>query len=260
MLDISFSVQDLEYFLLIMVRLASFFFTAPFYSTANIPLRFKVGLAFFTSMLIYQSVVPHWDLQYNTVIGYSILVLKEAAAGVFVGLATNLPMAILTFAGKLMDMEAGLSMMSLYDPSTRVTEGFSGMLFHYMVLMILMISGMHTFVLRAFIDSYSLITVGRIEFKADNMLAASLSFLTDYVVIGFRICLPMFASILVVNVVLGIMAKVAPQMNMFAVGVQIKLLVGLTVMFLITSLMPWVSSFIYGEIKRMMATALGVMN
>ncbi|MBR6329233.1 MAG: flagellar biosynthetic protein FliR [Lachnospiraceae bacterium] len=260
MLDLNFSVQDLEYFLLIFVRITCFLMAAPFYSTANVPYRFKVGLGFFSSLLIYQYVAVHFSLEYHTVIGYSILVLKEAIAGVFIGLSTNLPLAILTFSGKLMDMEAGLSMMSIFDPTTRITEGFTGMFYHYMVLLILIVSGMHRFVISAFIDTYRVIRVGMVTFDTNAMFTTAVRFLTEYVVIGIRICLPVFAAILVVNVVLGINAKVAPQMNMFAVGVQIKLFAGLAMLLIISTLMPEVSSFIYTEIKKMMATAIGVLS
>jgi len=258
MLDLGFSVQDFEYFLLIFVRMATFFVTAPFFSITNVPRRFKVGLAFFIALLLYQYVVPHYALQYNTVIGYAILVMKEALAGALIGLGTNLPLAILTFSGKIIDMEIGLSMVSLYDPTTRITEGFTGMFYHYMVLLILMISDMHHFLIRAMIDAYKLIPTGQVFVNADNLYSAATTFFTEYMVIAFRICLPVFATMLVVNIVLGIMAKVAPQMNMFAVGMQIKVLMGMIILFLIVTLLPDISSFIYVEIKKMMTVMVGV--
>ena len=78
-----------------------------------------------------------------------------------------------------------------------------------------------------------------------------LDYMVAYLVIGFRIALPVFASILIVNVVLGILAKVAPQMNMFAVGIQIKMLTGLVIMTLIIMLIPNVSNFIFTEMRTM---------
>ena len=65
-----------------------------------------------------------------------------------------------------------------------------------------------------------------------------ISFMVNYIVIGFRICLPIFCVILLLNAVLGILAKVSPQMNMFAVGIQLKILVGLAVLFFSASMLP----------------------
>ena len=69
-------------------------------------------------------------------------------------------------------------------------------------------------------------------------------------VIAFRIILPVFACIMILNCILGIMAKVSPQMNMFAVGMQLKVLLGLVVMFLTIGLLMNVSNFIFDEMRR----------
>ena len=74
---------------------------------------------------------------------------------------------------------------------------------------------------------------------------------TLYGIIGFRIFLPFFACIMVLNCVLGIMARVAPQMNMFSIGMQLKILVGFVVLYLIVFLLPNVANYIFDEIKTM---------
>ena len=59
---------------------------------------------------------------------------------------------------------------------------------------------------------------------------------------------------MILNAILGIMAKVAPQMNMFAVGIQLKLLVGLAVLFITIFLLPDIANFIFKEMKTMMVS------
>lgn len=86
-----------------------------------------------------------------------------------------------------------------------------------------------------------------------------LEFLSDYVIIGFRIVLPIFCSILLLNAVLGVLAKVAPQMNMFAVGIQLKVLVGLSVLFLTAGMLPGIADFVLDEMKRMIDSFVGGM-
>ena len=85
-------------------------------------------------------------------------------------------------------------------------------------------------------------------------MSAMVTFMADNIVIGFRICLPVFAVMILLNAVLGILAKVSPQLNMFAVGLQLKVLVGLAVMFFTVSLLPGASDFIFKEMKKMMVT------
>ena len=86
-----------------------------------------------------------------------------------------------------------------------------------------------------------------------------LEFLKDYVIIGFRIVLPIFCSMLLLNAVLGILAKVSPQLNMFAVGIQLKVLVGLSILFLTVEMMPSVAEMIFDEMERMIVSFMGGM-
>ena len=64
--------------------------------------------------------------------------------------------------------------------------------------------------------------------------------------------LPVFACIMILNCILGIMAKVSPQINMFAVGMQLKVLVGLGVLLLTVTLLPSIANFIFTEMRKMM--------
>ena len=122
--------------------------------------------------------------------------------------------------------------------------------------MLLMISGMHTYVLRAAADSFRLIPVGGVEFQWDNLLRVMTRYMGDMMTIGFRIYLPFFACIMILNCILGIMAKVAPQMNMFAVGIQLKILLGFFVMFVTIGLLPYVSDYIFTEMKKIMVSII----
>ena len=84
-------------------------------------------------------------------------------------------------------------------------------------------------------------------------------FLGDYIVIGFRICLPVFCVILLLNAILGVLAKVSPQMNMFAVGIQLKILVGLSVLLLSASMLPDAANFIFMQMKEIITAIVGGM-
>ena len=75
--------------------------------------------------------------------------------------------------------------------------------------------------------------------------------MSDSFVIAFRIFLPVFAVTMIMNCILGILSKVAPQMNMFSVGIQLKLLAGLAVMFLTIFLLPDVANYVFKEMKAL---------
>ncbi|MBO5293302.1 MAG: flagellar biosynthetic protein FliR [Lachnospiraceae bacterium] len=251
MIDFSFSMAELEFFLMILVRVTCFIYIAPFYGMSNTPGRVKIGLGFFVSVLLYYAITPHEALQYTTLLGFTAIVLKEAAVGLIIGLGAQLCTMIVNFSGTLIDMEIGLSMMNEYDPTTKQSLSISAVYYNYLIMLMLIISGMHRYILRALMDAYTLIPVNEAVFHANRLLENMLEFMSDYLIIGFRICLPVFIVTTVVNAILGILAKVAPQMNMFAVGIQIKILVGLSVLFLTVGMLPGAADFIYTEMKRM---------
>ena len=117
MLDYTFTYANLEYFLLILVRVASYVFVAPFFSMSNTPRNVRIGLSFFVSLLLYQA-VPRQTIEYNTLMGYSIIVMKEVLTGLLIGFAANLCTTVVSLAGHIADMEMGLSMASMMDPTT----------------------------------------------------------------------------------------------------------------------------------------------
>lgn len=252
MVDFSFSIYDLEYFLLIFTRVSCFVFIAPFFSMKNTPARIRVGISFFTSMLLYQALTPAEVVEFDTTLEYAVIIMKEAVAGLLIGFGATICTSIMSFAGSIADMETGLSMVTLIDPTTRENSSITGVFYQYVLMMLMIATGMYRYLFSAIADSFQLIPVNGVVLHGDRLADAMIEFLGDYVIIGFRIVLPIFCSMLLLNAVLGIMAKVSPQMNMFAVGMQMKIMVGFVVLFLTVSLLPSVANFIFTEMKKLM--------
>ena len=118
MVNYSFTLQDFEYFFLILVRISSFVAVAPFFSMAQVPRKVKVGLAFSISLLLW-FVVPTESLEYETVIDYAAIVIKEAIVGILIGFSANISNYIINFAGRLIDMDMGFAMVNVFDPVTK---------------------------------------------------------------------------------------------------------------------------------------------
>jgi len=259
MIDYSFSIYDLEYFLLILVRVSCFVYVAPFFSMKNTPANVRVAISFFTSLLLYQALTPAEAVTYSALAGYTVIVLKEALVGLLIGLAANICTSIVNFAGSIADMETGLSMVTLMDPTSRESTSITGALYQYVLMLMMIATGMYRYLFGALADTFILIPVNGAVLRADSLVDSMLEFLSDYVIIGFRIVLPIFCSILLLNAVLGVLAKVAPQMNMFAVGIQLKVLVGLSVLFLTAGMLPGIGDFVFDEMKRMIHSFVGGM-
>ena len=256
MVNYGFSLYTFEYFLMILVRVASFVSVAPFFGMNTVPNRVKVGLSVFLALILYQVIVPKEVLEYSGVIEFAIIVLREGITGLLIGFAANICNSIIVFSGKVIDMEIGLAMANMYDPTTRTQSGLTGTMYNYFIMLLLVSTDMHHYILRALVDTFQIIPINGAVFDWDHLMGSMTMYITDLMVIGFRIVLPIFATSMILNCILGIMAKVAPQMNMFAVGMQLKILIGFSIMFLTIILLPDISNFIFREMRKMIVSVI----
>ena len=170
MLQYTFDISTFEYFLLILVRISCFVFVAPFFGAKEVPGRVKIGLSAFVAILVFYA-VPVEHTAYTSEVGYAILVLKEGITGLLIGFAAYICNSIILFAGTIIDMDIGLSMAMVFDPTTGSQVSITGNLYSYFILLLLIVSNMHQYILRALIDSFQLFPLGGAQFQMDSLLA-----------------------------------------------------------------------------------------
>ena len=251
MVQIPFTLEVFEYYLLILVRISAFVYVAPFFSLRGIPHRVKIGFSMVVAIMLF-FILPESTLDYGGEIGYAVVIIKEAITGVLIGFAASICNYIILFAGRMIDTDIGLAMATVFDPTTNQQSSITGSIYNYFIMMLLILSDMHLFIFRSLVDCYQVIPVNKTVFDYDHLYESMLTFFGDYMVIGFMIMLPVFVCIMLLNIILGIMAKVAPQMNMFAVGIQLKIVVGFIAILLTIGLLPTVADYIFTEMRRMM--------
>ncbi len=253
----TFTVENLEFFLAIAMRIAGFVFIAPFFSNSSMPQRAKLLLSFSVALIAF-FVVPQEPLEYSGVIGYAGIIISEAIAGLILGLFANLAMFILSYAGQIADMEIGLSMVTQFDPTNNMQVTITSNILTYAVMLTMVATNLHLYVLRAIIDSFVLIPVGQVKFSP-LFYEGYLGYMFDYMVLAFRIILPVFAALLVVNAILAVLAKAAPQMNMFVIGFQLKIFVGLAVLTIMMLFLPSISEMVFDQMMNLLKTAAAYM-
>ena len=252
-----FSIEQLQFFFCILVRVSAFIYAAPFFSLKNVPQRVKIGLSLALAVIIFET-ITYTPMNETTMLQYSLFLGKEAIAGLIMGYFANIGYHILALAGQMMDMEIGFSMVNEFDPVTSAQVTITSNLYSYAVMLMLLVTNMHHYILKAIIDSFEVLPVGNFEIKP-AIASAMIQFIVDYFVIAFRIILPLFTALLMVNTILAILAKVAPQMNMFVIGMQLKVFIGLIVLVFMISMIPSVADFIFNEMMGMLKQAIYYM-
>lgn len=244
-----FTIEYIEYAVLIITRISMIFFIVPFFGNVNIPVRIKIALSFFLSLIIMNS-VDYSAVSYQGMLGYSILIAQEAVTGLLIGIGSGFTLYILNFSGHMLDMEIGFSMAMEMDPTTQVQTTISATFLTAVFMLMFIASDMHYFLIDAVVDSYKVIPIGE-GIVSPNLYKIFVQYVIDYFVIGFRIILPVFACILVINVILGILTRIAPQMNMFVFGMQLKVFAGLSLIFILMNFLPGITDFLFNEMQTL---------
>lgn len=257
-MDFTFSISTLEEVLLVFVRIVCFISIAPIFGNKNVPVRVKIFLSAATSILVYGT-LGNIDLDYDTVIDYAFLLVKEAVVGLTLGFVSNLVMTIIAFVGQFFDRETGFTMSTNFDPDQNSQVTISAELFNYLVLLIIIITNLHYFIFQAIVQSFLNIPLGNVFINSTGIENLVVDFITEYFVLGFRIAMPIFVGIVLLNVILGILAKSSPHMSMFSIGMQLKVITGLLIMVIIIVYIPNITNFLMETMRSMLADTIEVM-
>lgn len=241
----SFTIKNLEYALLIFIRVTAIVSVTPLFGNNAVPVRVKAAISFFLSIIMINT-VDYTAVSYVGTIGYSVLVMKEAITGLVIGIGSGFCLYILNYSGHFIDMELGLSMAMEFDPTSNLQSTITANFLSHLFIIMFLMSDMHYFIIDALNESYKAIPIGGANIDA-GLYHIIVKYIVDYFVIALRIALPIFACVFVINIILGILAKVAPQMNMFVIGMQLKIFVGLFILYMIMGMLPGIVDFIFEE-------------
>ena len=207
------------------LRVLALFSVAPLFSMRAVPMRAKIGLAFFVA-LCAQAVLT--DQPVVSINGPQALgaVAQQVAVGLGIGFAMRLVFAAVELAGEVVGLQMGLNFASFFDPTSNAQVSAVARFYGYLAMLLFVVINGHLMVLMAVVKSFDSFPVGGNFLQAIGQmrlheLGASLFSSALW------IALPMIALLLFVNLTLGIISRVAPQMNIYAVGFPVTLTVGM---------------------------------
>lgn len=214
-----------QIFLLIMVRTSGIFIFSPFFSAQNIPNIMKIGLTFSVSLIISTIIPTHYDFSTTTLF---VVLFKELTIGLIIGFISYGFFSAFYVMGQLIDMKIGFGMVNVIDPQNRVQVPLMGNFYYTLSFLLMLGLNGHHSIIMALKDSYNFIPIGEFIYSESAMYL-----ITDILVksfeIGFKLSIPVVAVIFLTDIMLGIISKTIPQMNVFVVGMPLKILVGLMI-------------------------------
>lgn len=255
MIEQTFSINHLEYYLAIFVRVMGAIAFAPIFGNRTVTRRARIFIGIACALAVFTA-NPYVPLGYSTFFEYTIILLKELIVGITIGFMSNVTLSIINAAGQFIDREIGFSMVSDFDPGMNTEITITAEFYNMLVMLIMLCSNMHYFILSALSDSFQLIPLGNVTIDTGTLYDTMVRYIADYFIISVRIALPVIIATMLLNVVLGVLAKTAPQMNMFVIGMQLKIFVGFAVLFVTIGFLPNITEYIYKEMQTVVTDVM----
>lgn len=248
------STAQLTLFSLIMMRMSGFILLNPVLGRRNIPAQVKSGFVFVLTLLVYSMSVEE-AFEPASTIEFGFLLIKEFAAGYAVGYVMQLFFFIVNFGGYVIDFQMGLSMATVYDPQNNAQMPVTGSLLQtWMMLLFFAVDG-HLVLMKIMTTSAEIIPYGGVIITR-NLSSRMIELFLQCIEMGVRLALPMLAAEFLVEMGVGIMNKAVPQISIFVINIQMKLIVGLGLLLILFS--P-IGEYLSEIISTMMKSVQGIL-
>lgn len=221
-------LNGFDVFLLVFVRMTGLFVVAPIFGRRNIPAIFKIGFSFFIALILVNTTAVQAVKYDDSLISYVLLVIKEFMVGLSIGFIAYLAFTAIYVAGEIIDMQIGFGIVNVIDPVSNIQVPITSNLYFIMSMLLFLSMNGHHVLIKALFDSFSTLPLGTAVFDA-SLTDELMNVFTTVFTTGFKIAAPIVAAILVADVALGTISRMVPQINIFVIGMPLKIIVGLLI-------------------------------
>ncbi|MBY6036078.1 flagellar type III secretion system protein FliR [Fictibacillus nanhaiensis] len=218
-------------FLLILTRVSAFLLTIPVFSNKNLPVFHKIGLSLFLSWIMLYAVNPD---PIGIDGGFILLAIKEAMIGLSIGFIAAIVFYALQVAGGFIDLQMGFAIANVFDPQTGIQTPLMGRYLYTFAMLFLLATDGHHMLLDGIFYSYQFLPIDSAiaNFGNGSLTRFVLSVFSGMFLVALQMAIPIVGTLFLTDLALGIVARTVPQMNIFVIGLPIKILVAL-VLFLV---------------------------
>ena len=244
-------------FALMMIRMSGLFLLSPVWGRSNIPNRFKIAFAVVLTIILI-NFYPPGDAVETNLIGFALLCMGELLVGLVLGFVTTMFFGIVFTAGQIIDMQTGFGMVQVYDVQQNIQIPIVGNLLNLVILLCFIVSGGHLKLVEILFRTFEALPVGQIAVD-ERLPAVMLEGFIRTFVLAVQVAMPVIASGLLAEISLGIIVRTAPQMNVFVIGIPIKIIIGLVMLFLVVPMFIRMTGAIYDEMFTFIGRAFDAL-
>lgn len=251
---LSFAVGRWDVYLLVLVRVAAMFMVVPVFGSRTIPARLKLTLSLLVAALLAPLLVATAPilLDWSSML---MSVLREVAVGLLMGFAGVLVFSAIQMAAHFVGVQIGFGFSSVIDPFSAESSSFLGPFYVLLATIIFMAADGHHALIWALVHSFQLVPLG--EFSPSPVIGERLVVLSTMAFgTAIRLAIPTVGTVLLTDAAMGLIMRTIPQMNVFTVGLPLKLAVG---MLSLAAVMPTTIAGLSGLTHSIVSAVSGVV-
>jgi flagellar biosynthetic protein FliR len=222
-------ITRVEVFLLVLSRTAGIFTLVPVFGSGQVPVQVRLVVSLALAMVFTPLAVGGVDtdgIPAADVPGMLLFVAKETLVGLAIGFVTTLVFAAIQAAGDLIDLHAGFAFATIFDPMYGTQAAIAGRFHQLLAGMLFFVTNAHHMLLLGLADSFRIVPVGGVLI-APGSPQVMMGMFAGLLAVAIKIAAPIVVAVFLADVALAVMARIVPQMNVFVVGLPLKLGVGL---------------------------------
>lgn len=255
LLDFDNALNSIQIFLLVFARMTGLFVIAPIFGRRSIPAFFKVILSFLCALLICGTVRFDGLPAQKGVLGFAMAVLLEFLAGIIIGFVSFAILSAVYVAGEIIDMQIGFGIVNIIDPVSNVQAPITSNFYMIIATLFMLIFNGHHMLLKALFESFEKVEPGFVIIKPEIVYSVS-NIMSSMFTTGFKIAVPVTVVMLVTDVVLGVLSKTVPQINVFVVGMPLKILLGFFILLFCIPVLTIIFKGMSGEMSRVTSSII----
>lgn len=215
-----------EIFILVLVRMAGLFLMSPVFGRQNIPNYLKLALSLLMSYIVFTNRFLTVEIELGSFFEFGILVFKEVLVGFVIGFITTLVFSAIWTAGQLIDTQIGFGIVNAVDPNSSMQVPLMGNFMNILALLTFFTLDGHHSLIKLIFNSYDLVPLAGITITQESTTILVRLFANSFV-LALKIALPIIAITFLSEVAFGILVRTVPQMNIFIIGIPLKIAMGL---------------------------------
>ncbi|MFU9137943.1 flagellar biosynthetic protein FliR [Erwinia tasmaniensis] len=236
-----------------LARVMALIMTAPLLSEKSISKKVKIGLGLMITWTLIPSLPPTTVTLFSA--GGFWLLIQQILIGIAIGFTMQFAFAAVRTAGEVIGLQMGLSFATFFDPASRLNMPVLARFLDLLVMLLFLTFNGHLWLISMLADSFHTLPIGGEPVNGNAFLAltkaASLIFLN-----GLRLALPLITLLLTLNLALGLLNRVSPQLSVFAIGFPVTLSLGLVFLSLMMPLLAPFCEHLFSEVFDLLSSIL----